>query len=139
MKESISYTFLLNIMIAFIVVSFCIIAGILSYSKSFRVNSKIANAIELYEGYNEKSLSEITRATSNLGYGVRNVNCPKKGGQDAVVNENGYCLYRFDDANNYYSYGIITYMQFDIPVISNFLKIPIYSKTEKIYNFSKEG
>ena len=52
MKESISYTYLLNMMLVFIFVSFSVLLCVFSYSKAFRVNSKIAGALEKAEGYN---------------------------------------------------------------------------------------
>ena len=47
MNQSVSYTYLLNIIIIFILVAFMVLMGTLSYTKAFRVNSKIANAIEI--------------------------------------------------------------------------------------------
>ena len=42
MNQSVSYTYLLNIIIIFILVAFMVLMGTLSYTKAFRVNSKIA-------------------------------------------------------------------------------------------------
>lgn len=138
MKESISYTYLLNMMLVFIVISFCVIISVISYTKAFRLNSKIANAIEEAEGYNELSIGEINRLATSFGYQRYNVNCKNKEINGVTVRAktgtNGYCIYEVED-DEYYYYGITTYMVFDFPVIGGFLKIPVYNTTERIYNF----
>lgn len=158
MKESISYTYLLNMMLVFIVISFCVIAAVFSYSKAYRVNSKIASALEEAEGYNELSKAEITRLISSFGYQQIGTKCKSREetittidaygkastntySVDAFDGTTGYCIYEFvgEDANgdnkpDYHYYGITTYMMFDFPII-NLLKIPVYNTTEKIYYF----
>lgn len=158
MKESISYTYLLNMMLVFIVISFCVIAAVFSYSKAYRVNSKIASALEEAEGYNDLSKAEIARLIRAFGYQQPTVNCKNReetvtttdatGKVSATVNSVeakegtiGYCIYEFigndsdaDGQPDYYYYGITTYMMFDFPMI-NLLKIPVYNTTEKIYYF----
>ena len=134
MKESISYTFLLNIIIVFMAISFFAIMGIISYSKAFRVNSKIVNVIEINEGYNQYSKDGINNIATSYGYQKYNIKCPKKGGQSAIVDASGgegYCIYYFD-AGDTYSYGVITYMTFDFPIVGKWFRIPVYTKTETI-------
>lgn len=134
MKESISYTFLLNIIIVFIAISFFAIMGIISYSKAFRVNSKIVNAIEINEGFNSYSKDSINKILTSYGYQKYSVNCPKKDGQAAITEasgQEGYCVYYFDQGDTY-SYGIITYMTFDFPIVGQFFRIPVYTKTMTI-------
>lgn len=134
MKESISYTFLLNIIIVFIAISFFAIMGIISYSKAFRVNSKIVNVIETNEGYNNYSIGDISKILTSYGYQKYKVNCPTKDGQNAIYDasgQDGYCVYYFNQGDTY-SYGVITYMYFDFPVVGRFFRIPVYTKTEVI-------
>lgn len=137
MKESISYTFLLNIIITFIVISFFVIMCIMSYTKAFRVNSKIVNAIEISEGYNKVSKNEINKIITSYGYQKMNVGCPKKEGQDAIntvdgKTNDGTCIYYFDNGDKY-NYGVITYMTFDFPVVSTLIRIPVYTRTMSLY------
>ena len=132
MKESISYTFLLNIIIIFIVISFFAIMNIMSYTKAFRTNSKVVNAIEIYEGYNGAT-SEINRVLTNFGYQRKNITCPKKDGQTAINgvdgnSSDGICVYLFDNGDKY-SYGVITYMTFDFPIVNQIIRIPVYTRT----------
>lgn len=154
MKESVSYTYLLNMMLVFIVISFCVIIATISYTKAYRINSKIANALEIAEGYNDLSKSEIARLIKSFGYQQPSVNCKardfmvseiKADGStarkkvsvepldDFKSNAPGYCLYEVEDGEYIY-YGITTYMIFDFPIM-NLLKLPVYNNTEKIYKF----
>ena len=136
MKESISYTYLLNMMLVFIFVSFSVLLCVFSYSKAFRVNSKIAGALEKAEGYNDLSEEEIARLIRSLGYQQFDINCSDKNGNEAISGTTGYCFYEFEETVNgidYVYYGITTYMAFDIPILRSFLKIPVYNTTEKIY------
>lgn len=89
MKQSISYTFILNLVITFIFVCFAIVFGTLSYFKAFKANTIIINALEKYEGdydvfYKDKNddgnrddrdrvdnclfRNEIKKNLGNLGY-----------------------------------------------------------------------
>ena len=40
-----------------------------------------------------------------------------------------------DSKGTYYSYGVVTYISFDIPIIGAFLKIPIYTESNRIFKF----
>ena len=134
MKESISYTFLLNIIIVFIAISFFAIMGIISYSKAFRVNSKIVNAIEINEGYDAYSKETINSVLTSYGYQRVSRTCPKKDGQAAITDasgQDGFCVYYFDQGDTY-SYGIMTYMTIDFPIVGRFFRIPVYTKTVTI-------
>lgn len=135
MKESISYTYLLNMMLVFIFVSFSVIMVTISYTKAYRINSKIADAIENAEGYNEKSVNEINRLISAFGYQQPNITCKERSTGVVVETDiKGICIYEID-SGDYYSYGITTYMLFDLPLV-NMLRIPVYNTTEKIYKFN---
>lgn len=135
MKESISYTYLLNMMLVFIFVSFSVVMVTISYTKAYRINSKIADAIENAEGYNEKSVNEINRLISAFGYQQPNITCKERSTGVVVETDiKGICIYEID-SGDYYSYGITTYMLFDLPLV-NMLRIPVYNTTEKIYKFN---
>ncbi len=63
--------------------------------------------------------------------------------------DEGYCIYLYENDNGakayrdtgvettdvYYHYGVLTYMKFRFPVIENVLKIPIFSRTNRMYYF----
>ena len=140
MREGIGSIFLYNIIILFIVVIFAFLAGAMSYSKAFRVNSRIINALEKYEGYNELSDAEIERVLTTLGYRIsRGSSCPKRDGVTAVqkISDNHeYCLYYHNVDSTHYNYGVLTYIYMDLPVVGDLLKIPVYTTTSRIYHFN---
>ena len=70
MKESISYTFVLNIVIMFIFICAAVIMGIFSYFRAYKANTIIINEIEKYEGYNCLSAQTIAQKLSTISYNV---------------------------------------------------------------------
>ena len=160
MKESIGYTVSLNIMIVFITIIVAFLCAALIYFKSNKVSNVITGIIEEYEGYNSNSINEINRELSTLGYGSRSINCKSviidegsmfeigdpdndgnlNNGCIIVSNPNGtgtngYCVYLCMENVDYYYYKIRTNMMINIPIINDILDIPIYSNTNRLYNF----
>lgn len=143
MKQSIGLTYTLNFIILFIVITFSFLFGIMSYYKAFKVNSRIANAIENNEGYNSLSNAEINSILESLGYSKGSANCSTRKGINPIASTSGdaisnysICLYeqtKTDD--NYFRYGIVTYISIDLPLAGE-LKLPVYTETEKIYKFN---
>lgn len=134
MKQSVGQSVSINIIVIFIAIMFAFIAGILSYTKAFKVNSNIAKALETSEGYNDISKKEISRVLTGLGYIQMPVSCSN---EPNLVSDgsNGVCIYEVTDDSNHYSYRITTYITFEIPLIGQTLRVPINSKTEGIYLF----
>ena len=150
MKESIGLTFTINIMIVFLFVAFAFILGTISYSKAFRANSVIVNALEKYEGYNMLAKKEIDGKLSTLGYAPGDgSSCPETRKSTFGVGElvilddepqyREYCIYFFnnDGDNRHYSYGVVTYITFEFNVFGTTLKFPIFNHVRRIYRFNK--
>ena len=151
MREAIGSTFLYNIIILFLVVTFCFLAATLSYMKSFKMNGKIANVLEKYEGYNVLSYEEIETSLSNLGYRASvngNLDCPKHthngieydpsyGPNNNFNSKYKYCVYEYPKKDGYFTMGIITYIYMDIPIVGGTFALPIYAETERIFEFSR--
>lgn len=142
MREGIGLTYTLNFIIIFIVITFAFLFGIMSYYKAFKVNSRISNAIENHEGYNSLSIDEINKVLNTIGYTKGSVNCPtrnyKKIDYNSISsNDYAMCVYEYPvNSSGYFRYGIVTYINIDIPIIGKTLKLPVYTETEKIYKFS---
>lgn len=150
MKEGVGYTVTLNIVIIFIVIIFTFLSGILIYFKSNKVSNVITDAIEKYEGYNEKAINEISLKLSSLGYNVNKITCSTSVNSsdndhsikcNIIDNENakgknGYCVYLCNEGEYYY-YKVRTNMIVNIPIINNILNFPIYSNTNRLYDFEK--
>lgn len=150
MKESVGYTVTLNIVITFIIIVFAFLSAALIYFRSNKISNVITDAIEKYEGYNDFSVAEINSKITSLGYGSRTINCGSgiddngalNGYCNTVTNDKalpGFCVYLCTDAedSNYYYYKIRTNMMINIPIINDLLNIPIYSVTNRMYDFSK--
>lgn len=166
MRESIGTTFTLNFIIFFMVLVFAFLAATLSYYKAYKVNNRIVQAIEKYEGYNDLSKQEIENAFLTLGYDRSNLNCSEtrysNTSADSVYNvvgqlvnsatktTDGYCVYlymndgavvtqdgKLSETDKYYSYGVTTYMKLTLPVVQYTLKLPIFSKTNRMYYFGQ--
>lgn len=140
MKSAIASTYIYNIILVFIVITFALIMGTITYYKAFKVNKSILAIIEKYEGYNSFSQNEIDVQLKSIGYNVLNENnsCPAKSGTMPESSNNSvyrYCVYYYDEGE-YYSYGVTTYISLDFPMFDIFLRIPVYSKSNIIYNFS---
>ena len=148
MREGIGSVFLYNIIIIFIVITFGFLSASLSYMKAFKVNGKIANALEKYEGYNELSDKEIFEVLNTIGYRISDVRCNSRKHNGIAYNPvdpgnykvHEYCIYQYNQGTDfeggYFNYGIVTYIHLDIPIIGGIFKIPVYSETESIFKFS---
>ena len=156
MKESVGYTVTLNIAITFIIIVFAFLSATLIYFKSNKVSNIIVNSIEKYEGYNHHAESQVLRGLSAIGYNIKSIesSCTSRAviddtndtGNRGVKCEltsdssgrgkNGYCVYLCTDTNEeYYYYRVRTNMMFNVPIINNLLDIPIYSNTNRLYDF----
>ena len=153
MKESVGYTVSLNIMIIFITIIIAFLCAALVYFKSNKVSNVIINSIEKYEGYNDLSISEINRNLTSLGYNRKAIKCAtsvsdKMDSKTTITcnlttlnagrGSSGYCVYEcFEPGGEYYYYKTRTNMMINIPIIHDILDIPIYSNTNRLYNFEK--
>ena len=153
MRQSIGATATFNIIIIFIVIVFGLLIGTVNYYKAFKVNSRILDIIEKYEGYNHHAYEEIGLFLGTMGYDNSRKNCPQfeHGGQ-LVSSSNGnhymdsryrYCVYYHGSDGNkndpkgeetYYSYSVVTYITADLPFGTR-IEIPVYTKGERIYKF----
>ena len=142
MKESVGYTVTLNIAITFIIIVFAFLSAALIYFKSNKVSNVIVNSIEKYEGFNNLAIKEIDRNMDSLGYNKMSINCAdsiengKCKIQNKASSKKGYCAYLCEEGDYYY-YRVRTNMMINIPIINDLLNIPIYSNTNRLYNFEE--
>ncbi len=138
MKESISNAFLFNFMIFFITTFIIIFVGSISYSKAFKVKSKIVDIIELHRGYNGAARGEIERYLRDVGYktNARQMRgCPSREGStiSSGLTDFRYCVYENETVNGIY-YTVASFIYFDFPVINNLLEFPVFGETKIIYD-----
>lgn len=106
MRQSISYAFLLNIVITFIFITFAVIMGIMSYYRAFKANAIITSSIEKYEGYNCLAKEEIERKLQTIAYNLPfRLNCSKFSGKNCEVsNTNNYIVISENDNASNWTY-----------------------------------
>lgn len=149
MKESVGYTVTLNIVITFIIIVFAFLSATLIYFKSNKASNIITSSVEKYEGYNSLAKAEITSKLSSLGYNKKSIK--SKCAQEPIIDgctfvettgDDGYCVYfcsECQEGDSYYYYKIRTNMVLNVPIINDLLDIPIFSNTNRLYDFSGEA
>ena len=148
MQEATGQASLMNIMLTIIGILIILLTGSIAYSKAFRVKEKIIDIVEKYNGYDKDSKKEIEDMLTNLGYRTLNAiqyknfcNSKKFDNFDldsSAIPDHMYCVYKRDLGNNSYYYKIVAYMYFDIPVVGNYIQIPISGETKILYSDSAE-
>lgn len=113
MKEAVGGTVLLKIVLVFLIVYIMFMAIVLKYGRTFRIKNALINQIEQNEGF--KTKEEIEEAAKSLGY-FRTLNA---------------CYVKLPGEKGYY-YQIEIFAQFDLPLISNTLNIPVTGETRII-------
>ena len=154
MRDSISYTVTLNFVITFIIIVFAFLSATLIYYKSTKVGNVITNSIEKYEGYNRLSEEDIHLKLFSIGYNMREINCASSviarrgsnitcnivsSGTDGTSFGNGgraYCIYLCEE-DDYYYYRVRTNMMINLPLVNELINIPIFSNTNRLYNFKE--
>lgn len=164
MRQSIGEISTLNIIIIFIVIVFGLLSATINYYKAYKLNSRILDTIEKYEGYNKFAKEAIENDLNTMGYTKisGNWSCSAKNGEFELVKPNNgnaeqgtshyYCVYYQPDDRGvvdkkitnkdgnpiYYNYIVVTYIFVDLPIVGDF-KIPVRTKGERIYSFSPSG
>ena len=147
MKSAIGNSLLLTIVIIIVSAVILLFVSILSYSKAYRVKNGIIEIIERNNGYSEKDTegNYITeKETDNFlhqsGYKVgKNSGCTKileNKGVNEIISTNSnfnYCVGKTNSENGGSYYTVVTYVEFDFPVISSMLSFPVSGQT-KILN-----
>lgn len=156
MRESIGSVFLYNIIIIFIIIVFGVLSATISYYKAFKVNERLLYSIDKFEGYNKYSAKEMEEYLSSIGYTSTSdgqSECASERDGGTLVKSSRathlYCVYYFDDDRGtneknrengdkepiYYNYALVSYIYVELPIVGKF-KVPVYTKGERIYNFS---
>lgn len=154
MREGIGETFTYNMIILFIIIVFGILSATISYYKAYKVNNRILDSIDKFEGYNNDAQKDIQNKLTTIGYTQGDANdCPQRSKGELVhpdpeYNNHLYCVYYFENDRSsvdkrtnkehepiYYNYSVASYIYIELPIVGAF-KIPVYTKGERIYNFS---
>ncbi|MDD2470179.1 MAG: hypothetical protein PHI22_04555 [Bacilli bacterium] len=121
MRESIGATFLIKIMVIFIVLYNSLLAIAVNYAMVFRVKNQIINLLEQYEGC-EGARDKIKDYIASVGY--YRAATPTQGPYSIVP-------VAFGDKGTYYV--VTTYIKFDFPVVREMFRVNVSGETKPIY------
>ena len=148
MQEATGQAGLMNIMLAIIGIIIVLMAGSIAYSKAFRVKNKITDIIEKnygYPGNSNATKKEIDETLRGIGYKTIQPSsyvsyCPtdkyKDSGYSLVTGSYPgylYCVYSKQHSKGNYSYKVVAFMYFDLPLVSKLVLIPVTGETKVIY------
>lgn len=144
MKEAIGTSMVFNLMMIFVGVLIVILISSISFSKAFKIRNRIIDRLEENNGYNTASVELINNDLRAIGYQVvPDVKCASKtynwNGEevDALVSDLSdtyqYCVYQYNTDRGSY-YGVTVFIRFDIPLIGDYVKIPVYGESRIIYD-----
>ena len=161
MKGAIGNAFILNLVISFILIFYLLLIGSMAYSRTYKVKNYIINAIDRLESEGRANnpaniltetrdyLKKVGYTRSYNGHCANDLNERKRTSYGTYTNtqlylnswEYDYCVYVNvlvnNDTNtvsaNMLNYTVVAYMKFDIPVIGNFIRIPIRGETKTYY------
>lgn len=136
MKEAVGTSLVFGIIMLFIGILIAILVGSISFSKGFKIRNRIIDRIEEYQGFDVNTHSIIEEDLKSIGYKiVDNVDCKDRDGGELLTqqyNDYNYCVYRYSTTRGNY-YGVTVFIQFDVPLIGQYIKIPVYGETRVIY------
>lgn len=122
MREAIGGTFLINLMITFLVIYNGLFAVAINYAIAFRVKNQIINILEQREGC-QGGLADVENYINSIGY-YRHFQ---------GVNERGFEITATQIPNRGTFYGVTTFIAVDLPTIDRF-RIDVFGETKLIYN-----
>lgn len=149
MKESIAQAFILNLILFFFVILVLLLFGSINYSKAYKAKNRIITIIEKYGTFNSNAQDEIEENLARAGYQTttNNQGCYDIASKESnghvvfpttnsnAVRQYHYCVIEHDGTiENSKYYQVVTYMEFDIPIIGGLLEFPVRGETKVLYN-----
>lgn len=131
MRQTIGGTWLLQLMIVFILLFVGYIVLTLNYSRAVKIKNEMITMVEKNEGLNENSISMINHFLLSSNYGTTGVCENKDGVYGALSLESDeletvsagekyyYCVKKYKGTNKTNYYQITIFYKFNLPVIGN--------------------
>ena len=133
MRQTIGGTWLLGLMIVFIMLFVGLTDLTLTYSRTVRIKNEMIVMVEKYEGLNEQSIELVNNYLIYTNYDVEGT-CVSRGedttgiyGSKNLNNTNlepvregekyYYCIKKYDGANTSNYYQIIIFYKFNLPIV----------------------
>lgn len=139
MREATGNALLTMMVTSIITIIMIFFVGSISYSKSYRIKNYIINQIEENRGWNDTLENDINSYMKEVGYNVRRKKgCPNDNKCGNAINNTDqgsyeYCIYSCPSGKYY---KVLTYMQFEFPVIGNSLKFEVKGETKSFNDFN---
>ena len=162
MNEAIGGSGLFNIVIVIVTALVLLLVGFLAFSKAFKVKNHIINFIHedvgvidktkiendlISVGYSSDKAVKCENSSTflklqtlanenNKGLDCNSEECNKAEiviGSDANPTTHDYCIFKYTMSDSSYYYTVLTYVHMNIPLIDDFIHIPITGET-KIFN-----
>ncbi len=133
MRTALGNTWLLQLVILFILIFAAYIILTLQYSRTIKLKNETVSIIEKYEGINSTSLTLVNNYLKNFNYKTTGV-CTTSGErgiygatsldldilEEAEANkEYYYCLKKYKGANTTHYYQVLLFYEFNLPVLGN--------------------
>ena len=146
MRDAVGGSLLLNIVVIFTSIVILFFAGIMAYSKAYKIKNRIIEVIERYETFDANTISELQADLLRVGYRTATPDQIKtKCGEESLSYNSDetksagflYCIYK-DSSTNGSAYEVVTYVRFDFPVIGDFITFPVKGETKVLgidYNY----
>ena len=154
MNQSFGGAFLIKIALIFLSIYIFVMGFAINYARVFSMKNKIITLIEEYEGYNTDSNSEfgikLQAEANKLNYvgaaqasdsDIRSILSNMGIDSGDCLNQSNWKVYCIvphlasDGVSSYYR--VVTYIHFEIPVITNMAvgNIPVSGETRNLYDF----
>lgn len=145
MRESIGSTWVLQLIILFILLFVGFLTLSLNYSKSYKVKNEVMTIIEKYEGLTNDSVKIINNYLTQSGYkttgkcgsdgwyGMTDISGANNVLESATDNDKYYyCIRKKFAKKDYYYYEIKTFLSFNLPIVGNFAVFTIEGSTADV-------
>lgn len=143
MRESIGSTWILQLVIVFILLFVSFLTLSLSYSKSYKVKNETLSIIEKYEGVTEDAVTILNNFLEYNNYTAKG-SCPDStwvGAEDLSVKKlyaaekdkkYYYCIKKRISKNKKVYYEIKTFFKFNLPIVGDFATFTLEGTTSDI-------
>ena len=142
MREATGNTWILGLVLTFILIFTAFLCLAVNYSKAFKVKNEFLSILEKYEGYTETSRKIINEFLAYSGYSETGT-CPSgysgetslsnTGKTMSTSNKNYYCIReRKKNSDGRFSYDIVLFYRFNLPVLGELGVFKINGKTKAI-------
>lgn len=138
MQESIGNSMVFTFIIVFTSIFILLFVGSIAYSKGFKVRNRLIDIIEKHEGFTEQARLEIDENLGVIGYQIVEKECGDHNGVAPLNNSSSYryCVYKHDTSKGPY-YGVKVFIHFDLPLVGEFIEIPLYGETRVLFDKSE--